>query len=192
MGNVLALDISSASTGHAVFKDGKMVKGSLGVIALSHKTHGERLHFFEKALRDLIRKYKPKKILIEDIWRGPNPRTMQVLAYYHGATRKVVFEAINQEPIVLQTTPVRRIIEAKYEVILAPSKKVKIAKNIKKSSKELTFDFIKKKYKLRGYVFKKHNDITDAIALCLANSLMDENHDGPVSNTRRKSRRKRS
>lgn len=170
----LGLDISSKSTGHAVFKDGKLIRDSLGVIALNHKTHGERLGVFEKQLRSLIKTYKPDQVLIEDIWKGPNPRTLQILAYYHGVARKVVFQTKKAEPTILGSTSVRRVLEKKYDIVLVPSKKIKRARRIKKSSKELTFDFIKKRFKLRGYTFAKHNDITDAITLCLAFHLMGD------------------
>jgi Holliday junction resolvasome RuvABC endonuclease subunit len=190
LANVLSLDISSKSTGYAVFSGSKIHPKGLGLITLDHKTHGEKLLNFEREVADLIGRFEVVKVCVEDVWGGPNPRTLQVLSYYHGAVRKEVFFQLEAEPFVLGASEVRSILGAKYNKVLMHSKRSKLSGKGKKTSKELTFDFIKSKYKLTKYSFKKHNDITDAIALGLANNLLENGYARPVSKTRGKKRRK--
>jgi len=174
MSIVLSLDISSRSTGHAVFKNGKLLKRSLGTIATKAKTHGERLEFFEESLWALIDKYQPTLIVVEDIWYGRNLKTFRILSYYHGIVHKVSWQHNNELPLILGTSEVRSLIGQEFDINLMPSKKIRLQMGIEKTSKELTFDFIKNKFKFKDYVFKTHNDITDAVAICLAHSLIKE------------------
>jgi len=190
MSTVLSLDVSSVSTGVSFFKKGRLTKSSLGTISLNHKTHGERLIHFEQAVEKLLKKYKPDTVVVESIWRGPNPKTFMILALYHGVTRKIVYQCLGKEPEYIGTTEARRLLEKAYDIILIPNKKTKLASKTSKTSKELTFDFIKDKYSLHDYTFNEHNDITDAITLCLAYSLMEDLNDKPIRNSRRKSKRK--
>ena len=82
MTTVLALDISSTSTGICVFADGKILYNE--PLRLKQKSHAERLCIFEVAIRAIAAQYKPNIIAIEDCWQGPSRKTFKILALYHG------------------------------------------------------------------------------------------------------------
>lgn len=186
---ILALDISSVSTGWAVLENGKLVKQAYGTITMKQKLHGERLIYFEEQVSKLIEKYEPTHFFIEEIWKGPSPKTFKILAFYHGAAHKVCFKYFQKGPQVLGASATRKLIGNKYDVNLLPSKKERLIK--KASSKQLTFEFIKKKFRLRSFTFNKSNDITDAIALALGAHLsIGAYHEKSAQSSRRKSGRK--
>lgn len=158
MTKILSLDISSVSTGYAIFENDKLI--DYGIIDTSKiKLHGERLVAFEKELKSLIAKYNPEVIAAEDIYKGRNPKTHKILALYHGITYKLCFEHLKSDPNVLYAGEIRSIVGNAYNAVLKK-------KGVK--DKQLTFDFIKEKYSFSSFEFKKHNDITDAIAIGLA------------------------
>lgn len=175
---VLAFDVSSKSTGYAVFIDGLLQKDLVGLIQLKHETHGERLTIFEEEVLKLLVLHNPDSVVVEEIWKGPSVKTFKVLSYYHGIIQKILFKWKQMSPIMLMPTEARQIVGSKYKVVLIPKRKK--GKKPKKDSKELTFDFIKKMYKFVAYEFKKDNDRTDAICLGLALTIMNEDKNGSV------------
>lgn len=176
MSIILALDISSKSTGFAIFKDGQLQKDCVGTIKLNHTTHAERLFFFEKSLSELLDGYNPSLVVIEDIFKGPNIKTFKVLCFFHGIVHKLSWAALSIEPQLMTVSEVRQTLEKKYKVkLFAPrkNKNKKYKSQSFKDSKELTFDFIKKHYKLKNFKFKEHNDVSDAIAVGSAFILLN-------------------
>jgi Holliday junction resolvasome RuvABC endonuclease subunit len=68
MSKILALDISSVSTGHCIVHNGRLVKSTLGTISNDPKIClGKKLVRFEEEITKLINKHKPDCIVIEDI-----------------------------------------------------------------------------------------------------------------------------
>lgn len=163
---ILALDISSVSTGFAVLDNNKLVKKGYGLIEMKQKLHGERLAYFEDKVCDLFEKYEPTHFFIEDVYSGPNRKTFKILCFYHGVAHKVSFKYLKKGPQALSPSEVRKIIGKRHDIKLFPTRQEKKLKKI--SSKEMTFDFIKKQYRLRSFTFEKSNDVTDAIALGLS------------------------
>jgi len=106
---------------------------------MNQKLHGERLIFFEKEVSKIIKEYKPTHFFVEEIWRGPNPKTFKILAFYHGAAHKVAFKHFKKGPQLLTPTEVRKAIGKKFNVKLLLGKKA----SKKVSSKELTFNLIR-------------------------------------------------
>lgn len=158
MTRILSLDISSVSTGYAIFDNDQLIH--YGIIDTSKiKKHSERLFNFEIQLKDIIEKWDPEVIAAEDIYKGRNPKTHKILALYHGITYKLCFQYLESDPSVLYAGEIRSIVGNAYNAILKK-------KGVK--DKELTFAFIKDKYSFSSFEFKKHNDITDAIAIGLA------------------------
>lgn len=146
---ILSFDISSISTGCCVLKDGYVSKKLCTTINPPPKKQmGERLNYFAIAISDMIEKYKPDQIIIEDIFRGRNVNTFKVLAQFRGVAIQKIYELTGKDPISLMAVGVRKLIGCGTD-------------------KESAFKFINKKYKLR-YNFEKDNDKTDAIALALA------------------------
>lgn len=167
MSVVLGLDLSSASTGYAVL-DGYGTVLEYGLIKLKHDTHGERLVEFEIQLLSVLHKWNPTLIVIEEVWRGPNPKTFKILAYYHGVAQKVIYGWNRSNAVYLMPTEARAMVGEKYRVKLVGKKKKKGKKAKGKDSKELAFNFVKKHFDYKDFTFKTHNDITDAIVLGLA------------------------
>lgn len=169
---ILGLDISSASTGWAVLDDGVLLsRDNVGLIKFKAKQpHGERLVGFEARLREIITQFKPDLIAIEDLYLSfTNPRVSVVLAYYHGAAKKVVWDLMGVEPIVETATNFRKVLGAKYGVNLLPGKKEKLATG--KDSKHLTFELIQKIFGLDDWTFSAYNDKADALCVGLAATL---------------------
>lgn len=170
MTTVLALDISSTSTGICVFRDGKIIYNE--ALRLKQKSHAERLLVFEVAVKAICGQYKPDSIAIEDCWQGSNRKTFKILALYHGVAYKICYETLKKDPFVIMPSEVRKLIGAKAGVNLLPSRKVKRARGDNSDSKKLTFDYIVSLFGLQSYTFENHNDQTDAIAVALAYGLV--------------------
>ena len=179
MTTILALDVSSASTGVCVFCEGEMVKSSLQTInPNSKKPYGERLQYFKKALEEILANYKPDKVIVEDIFRGRNIKTYKSLAMFRGVCFLTIFEAIGKDPICVMPTEARKLA------------------GVPGITKEDGFDFAVKKYKLTEFDFENFNDITDAIVLALACCEIDNRglseKDLLPKKKKRKKRKKRS
>lgn len=160
---VLALDISSVSTGWSVFKNGKLHKHGK-IVTSKIKKHSERLVFFDIELRKLFEKFKPNIFAVEDVFVGRSPKVHKILSLYHGVAYKCAFEYLNDDPITIYESEARGIISDSFNVALRKSGE---------KAKKLTFDFINQHYNLK-YTFENDNDITDAIAVGLAISVLGD------------------
>lgn len=171
MTTILALDISSTSTGVCIYNEGEILYSE--ALRLKQKSHAERLVIFEVALRAIIAQYHPDIIAIEDCWQGANRTTFKVLALYHGVAYKICYEAIRKDPFVIMPSEIRKLIGNRAGVELLPSRKKRRRRGDNSDSKKRTFDFIINLFKLTSYTFEKNNDQTDAIAVALACSLVN-------------------
>ncbi len=150
MTKILGLDVSSSCTGYCIVEDGYLDVNSLGTIEPDGKLSiGQKLLYFEKSIKKLIKKYSPDFIIIEDIFKGPNAKTFKLLAMFRGVAFKTVQEKIKKDPISVMPTEARKLIGAGV-------------------TKEDAFAFIVKKYKFYSFKFETHNDIADSIVLALA------------------------
>lgn len=156
MVKILGLDISSVNTGYCVFSNGRFMKSSVGTINPdSKRSYGERLLYFEEEVIRLVQKHKPDKVIIEDIFKGPNITTFKVLAMFRGVCIKVIFEELGFDPISVMPSEARKLV------------------GVDGIKKEDAFEFVVKKYKLNDYDFDKDNNITDAIVLALSGHKME-------------------
>lgn len=172
---ILGLDISSASTGYAIYNTDHDSFDGYGVIKFSgtgknKKTHPQRLGLFEEKLLEVIEEYSPEYIYIEDIWGGNNKKTYKILALYHGIAYKIAYLHNEKDPIVYAPSAIRKLV--------ANGEGVKMTEKGRKD-KEIAFEFIVGKYSYDGFVFRKHNDITDAMTICLA-GFYDRKKDEPL------------
>lgn len=175
MTKILAFDISSVSTGVAVFNKGRLLKSSLTLIQPNpKKQYGERLVHFQDEIRNLIHKHNPDVVTIEDIFRGRNILTFKSLAMFRGVAIKTIYEEMGKDPVNIMAAEARSTIGVG-------------------TSKEEAFNAIVKKYTLQ-FDFDKDNDIVDAIVLGLAthNLLKQGIDERSLQRTRRKKRRKRT
>lgn len=147
---ILALDVSSSSTGFAVLRDGRWNKSatSYGTIKISSKlTLPKRLVEFRDEVQSLIKRVKPTVIVIEDVFSGRNVSTMKLLARFNGVAVEVSRRAIKRDPIIALTAKVRANLECGR-------------------GKDDAFEYICSRYNL-DWNFNKMNDVTDALCLAL-------------------------
>lgn len=146
---ILALDISSKSTGWAVF-EGESIK-DYGLIQIpDKKSWGYRLSLFKENLTDIINKHKPHKIIVEDIYRGASYIAFRVLAMWHGVAYEVCNSIAMLEPIMYKVMTVRGALGSMGEVTCR--------------TKEEAFLIMNSTLKLK-LEFDSGNDIADACAL---------------------------
>lgn len=143
MNIILSLDIST-STGYCVMYEKRLI--AYGIIKLKGKELQERCNELACFVEDLELKYKPDFAVIEDTFVGPNPRTTALLNKLQGAVIKTL------------TCPI-------ISIIAKSARKKVLGKD---EGKQKAFDSIVKMYNFKDFVFKKHNDITDAIVLALS------------------------
>jgi len=143
----LALDISTRSTGWFVDEN------NCGLIKINEKLEfPDKLVFFRKELAALIKKYKPRTIVMEDVHyrRGfSNIHTVKVLAKFGGVATELA--ASKKAKVVLMSATLAR---------KALAKKGKV-------TKEDVFEHFNLKFKM-DWSFKTHNDVTDAWMLHFA------------------------
>ena len=152
---VLALDISSSSTGFAWLINEKIPSQKPGVIECSGLTIKERVNCLTSGLISTVVGGPLDIIVIEDTFFSKNVKTLKLLNYLAGVALCVMNEHYPDTPIVFMTVrEVRKLLGTK--------------------DKKDTFEYIKDRYKLEDYNFKEHNDITDALALALAYTIKDK------------------
>lgn len=147
---ILALDVSSSSTGFAVLRQGRWNKSSAsyGTIKIpSSMPLGQRLVLFRNEVQSLLKRVKPKVIVIEDVFSGRNVSTMKLLARFNGVAIEVCRRYLKSEPVIALTTKVRSFLECGR-------------------SKEEAFNYICTRYNL-DWKYSKMNDVTDALCLAL-------------------------
>jgi len=147
---ILALDVSSSSTGYAVLREGRWNKSgaSYGMIVLPKKLSvSQRLVAFRDEIQALIRRVKPTSVVIEDVFRGPNVATMKLLARFNGVAIEISRRQVRKDPTVVLAVAAR--------AALGCGRK-----------KEHAFSYVCERYSL-DWSFKKMNDVTDALVLAL-------------------------
>ncbi len=148
---ILALDVSSSSTGYAVLKGGRWRRSavSFGTIKIPASPDlAGRLEKFRDEVEKIILQSKPDLVVIEDIFFLRSISTVKLLARFSGVALEVSRRLTKQEPCLVLSSTVRSKLECG-------------------KSKEEAFKFITDKYKLTDWKFKEHNDIADALCLAL-------------------------
>jgi len=147
---ILALDVSSSSTGYAVLRSGRWrnLDKNYGLIKIP-TTHSlpKRLVLFRNELHALIKRIKPTHVIIEDVFSGRNAATMKLLARFNGVAIELCRRTLRRDPQVALTATVRAGIGCGR-------------------GKRDAFDYISKRYRL-DWSFNKMNDVTDALVLAL-------------------------
>ena len=147
---ILALDLSSSSTGFAVLRKGRWNKSgaSYGLIKISPKLSlAERLVKLRDELTKLIKTVKPTFIVIEDVFKGRNIKTMKLLARFNGVAIELSRRLIKKDPMVVLAAEVRSYLECGRK-------------------KEEAFEYVCNRYNL-DWKFSKMNDVADAVCLAL-------------------------
>ena len=144
---VLSLDVSAACTGWAFAFGQARGHWDLGTIKTDPKcTRAERLVFFRQSLVTLLTSLRPTHVVIEDVYAGINVKTMALLAKFAGVAEECCKSVANVDAYIISTSTVKSFFKVK--------------------NKQQMFDAIVELYDMdpEEVSFKKHNDITDAIA----------------------------
>lgn len=142
---VLSLDISASCTGWAF----TTAKGNIysGCIKTTPKfSHSERLMKFKDELTSLIKKFKPTDAVMEDIFSGPNVKTLVFLAKFSGVAQETCRRLIGKDPYIIHTNTVKAFFKLKN----------------KEEIFYMVVDIMD--WDNDDWNFKKDNDITDALA----------------------------
>lgn len=144
---VLSLDISASSTGWAFASGSARAPFSYGLIKTSNKfTLSERLAYFKNELYRLLLEFKPTHVVMEDVFAGLNNKTLIMLAKFAGVAMETCYSTAGSDPYIIHTNTVKSYFKVK--------------------NKEQLFYMIADvcDWEKDKVSFKKHNDLTDAIA----------------------------
>jgi len=143
---ILSLDVSSISTGWSYVFGANDIK-DFGIIKVNPKFGtAEKLNFFRQELESIVDTFKPSHVVIEDVYSGLNVKTLKTLAKFAGVAEELCFSKTGVVPYIISNMTVKAYFKAK--------------------TKEDVFHFL---VDILGWSedevkFKKHNDLTDAIA----------------------------
>ena len=144
---MLSLDIAT-TTGWAFVDSENISKIKRGLIKSNSKLNlSKRLSDFREELTKLLELFKPSHVVIEDIFSGLNVNTMKLLAKYAGVAQECCMTISNIDPYIIHTSTVKAYFKAK--------------------DKQEVFNIVVDIVAWSDAVFKKDNDITDAIAQLL-------------------------
>lgn len=144
---VLSLDISASSTGWAFAFGQARGVFEYGLIKTNPKFgEAERLAFFREELIKILKEFRPTHVVIEDVYSGVNVKVLKLLAKFSGVAEECSLSVAGIEPTILSTNTVKSYFKAK--------------------NKQDVFDIIVELFgwNVDDVDFKKHNDLTDAIA----------------------------
>jgi Holliday junction resolvasome RuvABC endonuclease subunit len=155
---VLSFDISASSTGWAFGFGQVRGKFEYGLIKTTPKfTRAQRLAYFRNEVIRLMMEFRPTHIVMEDVYAGLNPKTLILLAKFAGVVEEVSVSIAGVEPYIIHTNTVKAYFKAK--------------------NKKQIFNFIADllDWESDKVSYKKHNDISDAIAqlLCYMDTVLD-------------------
>lgn len=142
MSVVLSLDVSSSCTGWSVLKRGTVYYGAIPIS--KNLSLAEKLTLLRKELSIVLAFYKPTKVVIEDVFIGPNKDVGIVLARFGGVAVQTVHEKCKVEPFIVSNRTVKSFFSVR--------------------TKEKLFDIINKMFNFKKFSFDTHNDIVDSIA----------------------------
>lgn len=173
--SVIGIDLASWCTGYSVF-DVKFSKYHFRTSGLIHADDKKaeiqhRLWFVRNSVENLLKRYKPKLVVLEDIYLssrgnkgGRNAQTFKTLAMFHGVVIQLLTEYKIKFIYYAPTTIKAEIIKgnaSKEEVEQAVIKRLNLKKDY--------FEYLSP----RGLVRKK-DDESDAVAVALTYFLKKE------------------
>ena len=152
---ILALDPSLSSTGYTIIDSDKNILDVGKIIGNQKKSEEVRMYEIANAVRDLIEKWKVKKVVMESQFAFKNMKTVMQLSRLRGAIVYVCVPA-EVEMFYLAPTEVRRFFMGK-----GTAKKKEVADHIRENYMDLgEFD--------DSYKKKKNSDMYDSIAIGIA------------------------
>lgn len=147
MGILISLDESTVSTGYAIFKNKELI--DYGVITQKSKNVLERVDNIMNEIDNLIQKYKPNDMVIENIQITMSAPTAKALM---GLQFMIELLAFQKD---IKCTSIRT---AHWRKVMGFSNSSKLNR---KEKKQETLDYVKNKYNITENI----DDIADAISI---------------------------
>lgn len=154
---VFSMDIAASTTGWSFISDQLKNQFEYGLIRTKPKfSTSERLVYFRRELENLLLEFRPTHIVIEDVYYGLNVKTTVLLSKFAGVAQECCKSFTGVEPHIIHTNTVKAYFKVK--------------------TKQQIFDFIVDifDWDREKISFKKHNDLTDAIAqlICFCDQIL--------------------
>jgi len=132
---VLALDISTSTTGYAIVDSSLQVR-EYGQFAIKDRTLSDTMYALEitKKVMAIGKKYNITNVIIEDVYYGKNISSLKTWCRVHGAVSVAWYIKYKKEPLFIMAMTARKKIgingkAKKIEIQLEMSKKHKLIKN---------------------------------------------------------------
>lgn len=175
---IISLDTASKCTGWSYFVRDDLK--AFGCIKTKNSDKmAAKLADFREQLIKIYKKYNPSYVVIENGYYKMNVTTLKVLSYFVAVARQAAYEVLGVESVLITTVAVRKFFGASG-----------------KKGKEQIFNLVKGHYKLKGFTYKKDNDVTDSIAqglyYYLAQIKEEEWPEEKLIKPRKKPKRKKS
>jgi Holliday junction resolvasome RuvABC endonuclease subunit len=166
---ILALDASTTTIGVCILdcnKDGIVIYKVFYIKPSKKGTIFEKLFSIKKTIIDLLDKYKPDEVALEDIILfmpgKSSARTIISLAIFNRIIGLTIFEHLKKQPILLNVNTIRAALRT--DDLKEKIKKDQIP-HILKEFYDIIFEY---KYKKNGSLAPETFDMADAIAIALA------------------------
>lgn len=163
--NILALDLSSKSSGWAIFEDEQLI--NWGCITSSSTDLIKRIYIMRDGIKEILSKIKIDKIIVEEVrpesgYGIGNQKTHKALMWLQAAIAFLIYD-FNKD------------IEIEY--IYPSSWRAKIGikngRGIKRTSlKEADIEYVKEKYNI-----DVNDDVADAICIGLSSFIKEESNE---------------
>lgn len=163
--NILALDLSTHSSGWAIFNNGQLI--NWGSITSSSTDLIKRIYIMRDGIKEILSKIKIDKIIVEEVrpedgYGVGNQKTHKALMWLQAAIVFLIYD-FNKD------------IEIKY--IYPSSWRAKIGikngRGIKRNSlKEADIEYVKEKYNI-----DVNDDVADAICIGLSSFIEEESNE---------------
>lgn len=119
---------------------------------------------FEKFVKDLIIKYEPTLVAIEDLKSIQNAKTVRILQNYLAAATMATWKKLAEDPILIHQSTAHKIIGVKG---LTPAQKKNMTrKQITHYQKQSVLNTINRAFNLE--LGEQDYDVSDALAIALA------------------------
>lgn len=107
----------------------------------------EKLNFFRNELILILNKHKPSDVVIERVFVGSNPSVSMFLGEFGGVAKEAIYDVLNINSVVIDNNKIKSYFGVR--------------------DKKSLFNKIVDLFDISCFVYSKHNDITDSMAICI-------------------------
>lgn len=131
---VLGIDISSVKTGWALIDEGTLVKyGYIDVKKFKNPTaNNSTLFLFGNEIQLLLNDCTPDYVAVENLYAGPNPKTLILLGMLSGIARYFSYSHTAEEVLNIMPSEVNKLVGIPSRGVKRPERKKAIISGINK------------------------------------------------------------